>query len=159
MLVLEDRALTERLLSTWRESDVRAALNMKLYLIEALLRAVDAMEIDLGVFKRYSSTTEAAIAFVTEKLSARLTIDDIARATHTSRTTLQKTFRDDVGVTVGKYVDSRLMTRAERELILGKRSIAEISDELGFCDRFYFSRKFSEFFGTSPTKYLKRNIK
>lgn len=156
ILVLDDAELANSMLALWESCDIEAALNMRLLLFSAVMRAVRNEGVELGLWRRYSSVTDAAISYVSRNLTAKLTIDEIARATHTSRTSLQKAFRDDVGIPIGKYIDRRLMALGERELIYGEKSISEISDMLGFCDRFYFSRKFAEFFGLSPSRYAQK---
>ena len=35
--------------------------------------------------------------------------------------------------------------------------ISRISERYGFCDQFYFSRRFKEKFGVTPQKYRKMN--
>ena len=64
-------------------------------------------------------------------------------------------FKKEIGVSVGRYIDDRLMYVAELELRRGEKSINEISDMLGFCDQFYFSRRFSQTYGIPPIKYRK----
>ena len=50
------------------------------------------------------------------------------------------------------YLDSMLMQRA-RELLLTDQSIAEIAEQLDFCDQFYFSRFFRQRQGETPSRY------
>ena len=57
---------------------------------------------------------------------------------------------------LGRYVNDRLFYYAEQQLRLTDRTIKEISEQLGFCDPFYFSRMFTQRFGTSPKEYRRR---
>ena len=42
-------------------------------------------------------------------------------------------------------------------LMGGNMSVGEISEKLGFCDQFYFSRRFKKRFGLSPREYVKKS--
>lgn len=153
-LVLPDSegriAEVERLYAT---PDLRSVLRLKQLLYEILLDALAlAPSRDLSI-KSYSDTTKAALAYIDEHLRASLTIDEIAAALFLSKLALQKKFREELGKPIGKYVDDCLMARAERDLLDPACSIKEISDRLGFCDQFYFSRKFTQTHGMSPRKF------
>lgn len=153
-LVLPDTegriAEVERLYAT---PDLRSVLRLKQLLYEILLDALAiAPTRDLSI-KSYSKTTKAVLSYIDEHLHASLTIDEIASALFLSKLALQKKFREELGKPIGTYVDDCLMARAERELLDPSRSIKEISDELGFCDQFYFSRKFTATHGMSPRKF------
>ena len=97
------------------------------------------------------------LAFIENHLSAKLTIAEIADEMFVSVSKLQKTFKREIGVSVGKYINDSLMLLASRE-VRSEKSIKDISDMLGYCDQFYFSRRFSEHFGVSPLNYRKNRI-
>ena len=82
-----------------------------------------------------------------------MSIGEIAAALFVSKLVLQKTFKADVEKPIGQYIDGCLMAHAERDLLDPTLSIKDISDRLGFCDQFYFSRKFSEAHGISPRRF------
>ena len=67
-----------------------------------------------------------------------------------------KRFRADTGQSVSDYMDSLLMQRLQRELLSGEATLAEIADELGFCDQFYMSRYFKKRQGETPSAYRRR---
>ena len=69
---------------------------------------------------------------------------------------LRKNFRAKMGIPIGKYINNRIMNKAELEIRRGEFSVSEISDMLGFCDQFYFLRCFSEKYGMPATKYRKK---
>jgi AraC-like DNA-binding protein len=56
---------------------------------------------------------------------------------------------------VGKYINDLLMFEAGRLLAADGRTIGEISAALGFCDQFYFSRRFAGHFLMTPREYRK----
>jgi AraC-like DNA-binding protein len=63
-----------------------------------------------------------------------------------------------INMALGKYIDDRILAEAERLLLNTNLSIKDISDKLGFCDQFYFCRKFTFYYGVSPIKHRQRNI-
>lgn len=87
-----------------------------------------------------------------------ITLADLARELHISERTLTRKFRLSFGMSVGEYVLSRVMGLAEWDLLYSKLTLCEISEKYGFCDRFYFSRRFKEYFGVSPITYKERSV-
>ena len=140
----------DRLCST---PDLRSVLRLKQILYELLLDALALSPNRNLSIQTYSETTKAALAYIDDHLSACLTIDEIATALFVSKLALQKKFREELGKPIGKYIDDCLMARAESALLSPSFSIKEISDSLGFCDQFYFSRKFTQTHGMSPRKF------
>lgn len=103
----------------------------------------------------YSEEIERAVEYIAERPSVAMSLSEVAREAHIAESTLSKRFRREVGMSVGEYIDSQVMLRAE-EMLSGKASVGEISAELGFCDQFYFSRRFKEKYGISPNLFRKK---
>lgn len=114
----------------------------------------------LGINKltqhEYSPCVTGAIRYITKNLSVNITASDVASAVLVSPSKLAKQFRSETGTTVGKYIDSLVFFRAEYLLTCTNMSLKEISTRLGFCDQFYFSRRFSQKHGEPPFVYRKR---
>ena len=104
----------------------------------------------------YSPEIKAAIEYISKNLSVELGISDICEKINLAPSTLTRKFRKETGMSVGEYIDKLIMFRAERALISSDCSILEISEEFGFCDQFYFSRRFKEKYGISPREYRKK---
>ena len=156
ILILEDRGEKDALEFFLNESTFEAALNIKLVLLSIITRAIKEYGITLSAPKGISSLTAKAIDYVNSHLSLRLKISEIANALFVSRLTLSNTFTKEMNVSIGKFIDERVMLACERDLISEKFTVAEISEKYGFCDRFYFTRKFTQKFGKPPKQYLKQ---
>ena len=131
-------------------------MNVKSYLFELVCRCLEkSKEIKLH---KYSDYVSEIIAYTENNLSAKLTVEKIADALFTSPAKLRKKFLEETGTSIGKYIDERVMFMAELEVRAQKISIKEISDKLGFCDQFYFSRCFSKKYGMSPMRYRKEQV-
>ena len=105
----------------------------------------------------YSHEISEAINYISNNLRATLSVKEIADYAGIAKSTLSMKFRREVGMSVGEYVDYRVVFTAMQMLISTNKSISEISDYLGFCDQFYFSRRFKDSYGISPKKF--RNTK
>ena len=95
-------------------------------------------------------------SYISDNLSAALTVDEIARRTGYSVSFFTKSFPKDNGITVKSYIHDKLMSEAEQLLIYSDFSIGSISDRLGFCEQGYFTRWFKRYKECSPTEYRTR---
>ncbi len=143
--------------TTWLEqADAYAAIRTKNWLYGVVTEGMRAVQVDFGPIEEYSPLVKQAIHYVENNRRSGLAAAEIAAALYVSESRLQKLFRREVGVPLGRYVNDRLFYYAEQQLRLTDRTIKEISEQLGFCDPFYFSRMFTQRYGTSPKEYRKR---
>ena len=140
----------------YRGGSMAAALRIKSGALEALAAFMDAYGERLRPISSYSPLTHAAFRVIKRELSSHLTLKDIAGTLGINPSTLGKRFRADTGQSVSDYMDSLLMQRLQRELLSGEATLAEIADELGFCDQFYMSRYFKKRQGETPSAYRRR---
>lgn len=101
----------------------------------------------------YSKCVSDAIAYILSNLSAGLHVDVLAQRCYVSKSYLEKLFRKEVGVSVGKYIDDQLMRAAQEKLDQTNDSVAKIGQSLGFNDPYYFSRRFKQLCGITPLRY------
>ncbi len=107
----------------------------------------------------YSNQVQNAIDYINNNISIQLSVKLLSEKLFTAPTTLAKHFHDEVGINIGQYIDDIVFDSAKKQLMQDDLPIQVISDRLGFCDRFYFSRRFKEKFGLTPYKYRKLNTK
>ncbi len=105
---------------------------------------------------KYSVLVTNAIKYIRQNLSAALTVQDIADNALCSRGKLSASFKEELGQSTACYIENLLMHRAQTMLLYTDYTIGEISSMLGFCDQFYFSRRFKQHFSLSPKEYRKR---
>ncbi len=112
----------------------------------------------LGEEHRYSPCVSKAIEYIHSHRSVSLAVDEIASYACVSRSTLTKHFRKELNITITEYIYEIVMTEVCRLLCGTDMTISEISETFGFCDAFYFSRRFSQRFGISPRDYHKNSM-
>ncbi|MFC5590299.1 helix-turn-helix domain-containing protein [Sporosarcina soli] len=91
--------------------------------------------------------------FVQENMKEKITMDSLAKVTHTSESHLRNLFSTGLGISPMEYV-RRLKIDKARELLLDTElPIQEISNLLGFPDATTFSRMFQKYERKSPRVY------
>ncbi|MEM7664908.1 MAG: AraC family transcriptional regulator [Pseudomonadota bacterium] len=92
------------------------------------------------------------------KLAIAQTLDVRAAAARMDQSYegFRKRFRKLSGRSPGRYRTSLIMERACEMLSEPGVLLRDISDELGFCDEYHFSRQFSKTVGWSPSEYRSR---
>lgn len=83
-------------------------------------------------------------------------VADLARAAGLSVSRFHALFKSAVGTSPMVYLSEKRLSKACLLLLTTSMSIAEISEAVGFCDQFHFSKAFRAKFACSPMKY--RNI-
>lgn len=152
VLTLESGAgFAKRLEETAGKADAVSEFSRRITITELILRLVEKYGVRIAPIK-YSSCVTKAIEYINANLSEALTISGIASAIFVSASTLTKSFRRELSVSVNQYVDNLVLEKAARLIIEDKLSLGAISQGLGFCDQFYFSRKFKRRFGVPPSK-------
>jgi len=86
-------------------------------------------------------------------------IDSIARHCGISRAGLYAKFRAEVGISPRRYRENARLRRGAQLLELPELSVSEIAQQVKFPDPFYFSTRFHNFFGVSPSEFRKRLLK
>ncbi len=144
---------TETLMSYYRSDDPREQL-----LLHAEIEAtVGRFLLSRGQMRSYSSTVNAVIDYIRSHLCASLTVEEIAGAVFCSRSKLSSIFKNEVGQTVARYIEDLLMNEAQTMLLYSDKTVSEIARALGYCDAFYFSRRFRHRFDISPREYRKQH--
>ncbi len=80
-------------------------------------------------------------------------VEEIAEATATSRSSLNRKMKNILGVTPADFLKEARMKRACHELAKSNRNINDIAYKCGFSDPKYFSKVFKASIGMSPSDY------
>ena len=149
-----DAKTLRRLIGLAQKDDIESALTLRQELYASLLTLIGKYGMRLESMN-YSKCVLLAIEYIRSHLSLQLGIQELAANSFVSESTLAKKFKSEVGMTIGNYIDDAIIFEAEQLLCKTELTVLEISERFGFCDQFYFSRRFKERFGETPQKYRK----
>jgi AraC-like DNA-binding protein len=93
------------------------------------------------------------VAFMKQRLSAGVTVSELARMSNLSRSHYAALFKSATGYPVLEFFIRLKMQCAANLLDKTDRPVKSISAELGFNDPLYFSRQFHRVYSMSPTSY------
>lgn len=93
---------------------------------------------------------ERACALLEADLSQNLDLGDLAHDLGMSYDGFRKRFTRAMGVPPARYRGTRLIDRACELMQQGILTDRQIAESLGYCDEFYFSRRFKQVTGRSP---------
>lgn len=88
-----------------------------------------------------------------ENFSQPIKVEDAARRCAMSTSHFMRFFKMTVGQTFRSYLISFRVAKAQHMLMNDKVSLAEISQEMGFCSQSYFGEVFKALVGTTPRTY------
>ncbi len=151
-----NEAYLQQLLTLYASQVATDWLHLKSLLARDVFALLSAYGIELQT-PHYSPCITEALRFIDSHLSAALTVGDVANGIFVSPNTLSHKFKREMGVSLGQYMDSLLLFKAKNLLQHTNLPLSTISEQLGFCDQFYFSRRFREHFNVPPLKYRKRH--
>ncbi|MFW5437358.1 helix-turn-helix transcriptional regulator [Paenibacillus apiarius] len=83
-----------------------------------------------------------------------LQFDDVVGSVYLSKSRLTHLFKDEMGISLMRYMTWTKLLRASKALIFSERTITEVAHKYGFADAAHLSREFKENFGFSPKRIL-----
>lgn len=101
---------------------------------------------------------EQVTAYLEAHLDRQLTVAQICQDNLVGRSQLQKLFHARTGGGVMEYFATRKIQAAQRMIREGRLNFTQIATQLGFQSVHYFSRRFHQATGMSPSEYA-RSVK
>lgn len=147
--------LLDKLKHLHESTDYCDLLEFKMLVMKTIIDCLHSEDLPSLTTKSYSPEIIQAINYMQNNLNLQLTAEEVAKAVFTSPNRLHKIFKAETGMTLGAYLDGQILFRAAQLLIDPTQPIGEISRQLGFCDQFYFSRRFKSQFGQTPSEFRK----
>jgi len=100
--------------------------------------------------------TEAAKLYLARQLGERITLDDVSSAVHTSPFHFARTFQQQTGVPVHRYLTQLRLRNSLQRLADGADDLTALALELGFSSHSHFAETFRREFGRTPSD-VRRN--
>lgn len=91
--------------------------------------------------------------YLDQNYESKITLDQLSRDFYINKYYLTKTFKAQYGVSINNYLLSVRITKAKQLLRFSDKTVEEIGLECGLGSAQYFSSKFKEIEGVSPSVY------
>ena len=130
-------------------------------LIKPLCHMLALLELTLGNVKDIESkskTFDSVLAYIQKNIMYDITIRDIADACSCSESTVSHLFKENMGVSLKKYLLDERLARAKKLIETSDLPIGSIAALCGFSDSGYFSTLFRKRLGKSPSEYRKNSV-
>jgi AraC-like DNA-binding protein/mannose-6-phosphate isomerase-like protein (cupin superfamily) len=142
-------------------SEARLAVKTYLRMVLMLLRKhyKDTQRIK-GVFTRRQRDIERLrplFEFIDRHFAERISLADASTVVGMSSSHFKRFFRQVTGQPFVTHLNRFRVARAQGLLALTDKSIAEVSQEVGFCDQSYFGIVFRKFVHMPPLLYRQRH--
>ncbi len=126
--------------------------------LQVILRPSAVKAEDLGLtdsdsWKNYSPEILEVLSYVRENYSHKISLATAADHVGLSSGYLCRIFKEETGISIGKYINQFRMATAAELLKNPHLYIKEIALSVGYDDQLYFTRMFKRRFGMTPTEY------
>jgi len=98
------------------------------------------------------------IKFISDNVTAKLTLTDAARVAAVSPNYLAKLLKQETGMTFVDLLTEKRMERARELLAFTDMRMCEIGYEVGFSDHNYFYKRFKQTIGCTPAQFRERHV-
>ena len=102
--------------------------------------------------KHLSGLMLDAQSYILAHLGEELTVQMCANAVHLSPSYFSNLFKKETGMTFMQYVTNARIEKAKELLLIGMQ-VQDITYELGYKDRPYFTEIFKKYTGLTPTEF------
>ena len=95
------------------------------------------------------------IDYIREHFKEKIYIEKLSDMINVSADYFTKMFKDSIGKTPIDYINAMRTNHAIKLLATTDMSMAEIADDIGFCNPNYFHKIFKQYMDVSPLAYRK----
>ena len=96
-------------------------------------------------------------AYVKSNYMKKITLEDIADHVFLSKTYLSRIFKEEMKVTLSKYINKIRIDKSKLLLLDSSLSLADVANLTGFDDQSYYSKTFRNITGMSPGRYREKH--
>lgn len=91
--------------------------------------------------------------YLDQNYNLKITLDELSKAFYINKYYLAKTFKEQYGLSIHSYLLNVRITKAKQLLRFSDKKVEEIGQECGLGAAHYFSSKFKEVEGVSPSRF------
>ena len=114
---------------------------------------------ELHIQNNISKTVQSCCDYIRTHIGEKFTIDFLAARAGYTDYYFSRKFKQETGMSLNDFIKQEKIRKAELLLSTTTMSIQDISTELSFNSRSYFSEVFQKVTGESPGEYRKRHLK
>ncbi len=107
---------------------------------------------------RDPSITKRILLYIEDNLDKELSLEKIAKEFNYSKFYIARTFKENTGATLYKYIQGRRLDEAARKLAETDRPIVEIAFEAGYGSQQAFTQAFRCIYACTPQEYRRAGI-
>ena len=100
--------------------------------------------------RKVNPLVSECISYITRNISGDLTVDTIARQLNVSQSGLAHVFREEMNISLHRYILKKRLVLAHRKIAQGQSAMAA-AEECGFHEYSNFYRQYKKIYGRSPT--------
>ncbi len=97
---------------------------------------------------------DVVLEYIDEHYSERITVADLCKIFHYSRSSLFMHFKNELNQGVTSYINNLRLEKSKA--LLKEHSVKEVATLVGFENTNYFSRAFRKKYGVSPSSYFNK---
>ena len=101
---------------------------------------------------------QKVVSYIEEHIQEELSLDKIAAALNYSKFYIARTFAEQAGVTIYKYIQGRRLTLAAEKLARTRKPIVEIAYEAHYNSQQAFTLAFGRLYQCTPQTYRRNGI-
>lgn len=132
-----------------------ALLELIGFTVERYATELDALASSRVYMQRRTDALRRVLKFIDEHLQRDISLNEAAEAAFLSPNYLSQLLKKQTGMAFVEWLTVRRMERAQYLLSHSGDRIFEVANAVGFADEAYFTRRFRQRFGQSPSEYRK----
>lgn len=92
--------------------------------------------------------------YINQHLHEPVTVEDLCKELHYGRSKIFAVYKKTTGTSINTYITQQRLERARQLLEKGTCTVTKVAEQVGFTSLQYFSRKFTEANGVTPSRYM-----
>lgn len=114
--------------------------------------SVGSVKTNEGIYRTVKSIAD----YIESNYASDFSRRDIEERFYLNFDYANRIFKKYMGQSISKYKNTVRIRVAKNMMTTSSKSFGKIAEEVGFRDRYYFSRVFKQLEGVTPTEYIKR---
>ena len=153
----EDVLASYKLMTRKPSEENLAVFRARFFCLLFDLRQLITEKTDTADLSKASECVQRTINYIDEHYMLPLTLEDLAKTALVDKYHLCHIFKQHTGMTAVKYIHTRRIIEAEKQLLYTDLATDAIAAAVGFSTMQHFYRVFREVTGTSPGEYREKN--